>query len=202
MEFSLNMVHMLYVEVFLSWAWHRSLLCAVALRSQQQSWVEVGVLTDRHDIFSPGCVCRGLRFCCWCFKTFFGLSRNSLSSEIMFSQNIATHEDWSCTKHRKHFGHFDCDFFWHLIHRCWMNFAGWLVLFSVYMVPVCGPVPPRPDQAGYPPATPPRWWSPLPASPAPCNVPSSVCASTREDFFNVAPSPSACASVQVQEKIL
>ena len=46
---------------------------------------------------------------------------------------------------------------------------------------------------------------PPPGSPAPCNVASSVCASTREiegRSFNVAPSPSVCASVQVQEKIL
>ena len=67
--------------------------------------------------------------------------------------------------------------------------------------------PPRPQwygQAGYSPGYPPRWWSP-PGSPAPCNVASSVCASTREiegRSFNVAPSPSVCASVQVQEKIL
>ena len=57
------------------------------------------------------------------------------------------------------------------------------------MVPVRGPVPdgmtPQRLPPGYPPATPwlpPRWWSPLPGSPAPCNAASSVCASTREDL--------------------
>ena len=162
MEFSLNMVHMLYVEVFLSWAWHRSLLCAVALRSQQQSWVEVGVLTDRHDIFSPGCVCSGLRFCCWCFKTFFGLSRNSLSSEIMFSQNIATHEDWSCTKHRKHFGHFDCDFFLTLDTQMLDEFCRMVGVIQCIYGPGLRPGTTPPRSGRLPPGYPPQMVVPPP----------------------------------------
>ena len=68
----------------------------------------------------------------------------------------------------------------------------------MYMVPVCGPVPAPLKRYGPPGRLPPG--VPLPGSQAPCNVASSVCAGTI--FFKVAPSPSVCASVQVQEKIL
>ena len=76
------------------------------------------------------------------------------------------------------------------------------------MVPVCGKENPPAPNGMVRPATPPATLpdgGPPPGSPAPCNVASSVCASTREiegRSFNVAPSPSVCASVQVQEKIL